>query len=209
MSILLTIGAAGFKNIGGKGVSTAMPAIESLFDEARSIAMGKGTKTRVLIDIDDPDDEQNYLRRFVVIYEAIDDEGKPVEGDWELGGKAYVVPSGVFFSREYSKKNHEAGSGNLDEMTLTGVAGLYNGKYLYYEFNSEGICTTGLSGAGSDYSAPSLVIGSGVRGQGSETPRTTSDGRRDFGGFVIWRNGASSIFRNPNQIVGSNSPTDF
>jgi len=85
---------------------------------------------------------------------------------------------------------------------------MYQGRYIYYEFNAEGICTTGLDTSG-DYSAPSFVIGNGARPKGQTAPRTTSDGRRDFGGFVIWRNGATSIFRNPTQIIGADSPKTF
>ncbi|MEP4078897.1 pilus assembly FimT family protein [Haloferula sp.] len=209
MTILLTLGAAGFRNAGGKGVSTALPSTEAVFDEARSIAVGKGTRSRVLIDVNDPSSEGNYLRRMVVAYEETDDNGEPIQDSWKLAGKAYVFPPKTYFSRQFSKANHKAKSGDLDEMTLSGVATLYAGNYLYYEFNSEGICTTGLSGTSGDYNAPSFVIGNGARGIGQEEPRTTSDGRRDFGGFVIWRNGATSVFRNPNQIIGGESPSTF
>lgn len=211
MTILLTIGAAGFRSAGGKGVSTALPATEAVFDEARAVAVGKGTRSRVLIDIDDPKKESTYLRRIFVVYEETDDNGEPIENSWKLAGKAYVFPSQTYFSQEYSKADHKNGSGQLDTMQLSGVSGMYNSKaqgFLYYEFNAEGICTTGLKGTG-DYSAPSFVIGAGARGQGDDKPRTTADGRRDFGGFVIWRNGATSIFRNPSQILDGATPTTF
>ncbi|MFC7337068.1 Tfp pilus assembly protein FimT/FimU [Haloferula chungangensis] len=210
ITVLLTIGAAGFRNAGGKGVSTALPSAEAIFDEARSVAVGKGTLSRVLIDVDDPSSEGNYLRRMFVIYQATDDNGEPIPNSWVLSGKAYIFPPKTYFSREFSKKNHKAQSGSLDTMTLSGVSGMYNSKktgYLYYEFNAEGICTTGLNG--DEYDAPSFVIAGGARGRGEDTPRTTSDGRRDFGGFVIWRNGATSVFRNPTQIIGADSPTNF
>ena len=45
ITVLLTIGAAGFRNAGGKGVSTALPSTEAIFDEARSVAVGKGTRS--------------------------------------------------------------------------------------------------------------------------------------------------------------------
>lgn len=209
MTVLLTIGAAGFRNAGGKGVSTALPSTEAIFDEARSIAVGKGTKARVLIDIDDAQSENNYLRRMVVAYEETDENGEPEPGKWALASRGYLFPPKTYFSQEFSKKNHKGRSGNLDEMNLTGVAGLYEGKYLYYEFNAEGICTTGLDGSSGDYNAPSFVIGNGARGLGQTEVRTTSEGRRDFGGFVIWRNGATSVFRSPNQIIGSDEPKTF
>lgn len=210
ITVLLTLGAAGFRNAGGKGVSTALPSTEAIFDEARSVAVGKGTRSRVLIDVDDPKSEGNYLRRMFVAYEETDDNGDPIANSWKLAGRAYIFPPKTYFSRQFSKKDHKSQSGNLDTMTLSGVSGMYNSKsagYVYYEFNAEGICTTGLNGG--DYKAPSFVIASGARGKDQAEPRTTSDGRRDFGGFVIWRNGATSVFRNPTQIIGADSPKTF
>lgn len=206
ISILLTVGSVAFRGVGGKGVTSALATTEALFDEARSIAIGKGTTTRVLVDINDANSE-SYLRRIVLASERLDDAGVPVADSWELAGRGYTLPDKTYFSRQFSKRNHEGGSGNLEEMTLVGVSGLYNGRYLYYEFNSEGICTTGQS-SGGDYTGPSFVVGNGIRQKGQD-PRTTGDGRRDFGGFVIWRNGSTSIFRNPDQILGGASPTTF
>jgi len=111
MTVLLTIGAAGFRNAGGKGVSTALPSTEAIFDEARSVAVGKGTKSRVLIDVDNPDSEGNFLRRMVVVYEETDDDGEPIADSWKLAGRAYIFPPKTYFSREFSKKDHKSASG--------------------------------------------------------------------------------------------------
>ncbi|MBK1826968.1 pilus assembly FimT family protein [Haloferula rosea] len=206
ISILLTVGSVAFKGAGGKGVTSALATTEALFDEARSIAVGKGTRARVLVDVDDVNSD-TYLRRVVVAFEELDDEGNPVTNSWELVGRGYSLPDRTYFSRQYSKRNHEGGSGDLQEMTLVGVSGLYDGRYLYYEFNSEGICTTGLNNSG-DYTGPSFVLGNGIRPKGQD-PKTAGDGKRDFGGFVIWRNGSTSIFRSPDQILGGATPTTF
>jgi len=79
-------------------------------------------------------------------------------------------------------------------MTLSGAKAAYEGDYFYYEFNSEGICTT--PGAG-------FVIGNGSRGvtKTADKPRVNSSGKSDFGGFVVWRNGRTSVFRSPAQIA--------
>ena len=63
-------------------------------------------------------------------------------------------------------------------------------KYAIYEFNGEGIFTE--AGA-------SFVIAAGVRPKGKE-PRTTASASKDFAGFVIWRNGRTSTYRNPDQM---------
>src|SRR5690606_39091618 len=62
ISMLLTLGAVGMKGMtGGKGISSAVATTEALFDEARSIAVGKGTRARVLVDINDIQNTENYL----------------------------------------------------------------------------------------------------------------------------------------------------
>ena len=75
------------------------------------------------------------------------------------------------------------------------AASPFKGSYYIYEINSEGICKT--PGA-------SFVIGAGSRVLSKSAtvsaPRVTSAGVRDFGGFVIWRNGSTSVFRSPEQI---------
>ncbi len=75
----------------------------------------------------------------------------------------------------------------------------YAGKYAYYEFNSEGI----FPGAGA-----SFIVASGARPKGQE-PKVTKSAERDFAGFVIWRNGRTSTYRNTAQIednVGTELP---
>ncbi|QJE94628.1 prepilin-type N-terminal cleavage/methylation domain-containing protein [Luteolibacter luteus] len=199
ISLLLTLGAVGLRGItGGNGVGAAVATSEAVFDEARSIAVGKGTKSRVLVDINDPRDTENYLRRIVVAYQKLDEQGEPTE-EWELASRALNLPEKTFFSKSYSKKDHEAGSGDIEEMTLTINKRAFDGRYLYYEFNSEGICTSPGS---------SFVVGSGIRPDGEE-PRVTGDGKRDFAGFVIWRNGRTSLFRGPDQIGIPSDVTKF
>lgn len=210
ISVLLTIGTVALKGAGGKGVTTATATTEALFDEARSIAIGKGASSRLLIDADDPS-SPNYLRRLVIVSELLDDEGKSSEPkQWEIAGRGYTMPDRVYFSKEYSRRDHEGGTGEIETFSLSGsgVSAAYEGTYYFYEFNSEGICTTGL--ANDDYTGPSFVVGAGVRKPGDEAPRTTGDAKRDFGGFVIWRNGSTSVFRDPQQILaGESNPQSF
>lgn len=210
ISVLLTIGTVALKGAGGKGVTTATATTEALFDEARSIAIGKGANSRLLIDADDPT-SPNYLRRLVIASEVLDDEGKSFEPkQWEIAGRGYTLPDRVYFSKEFSRKDHDGGNGEIDTFSLSGgtISAAYEGTYFFYEFNSEGICTSGLSG--DDYTGPSFVVGAGVRKPGDEQPRTTGDAKRDFGGFVIWRNGSTSVFREPQQILaGESNPKSF
>ncbi|MCU0795256.1 MAG: prepilin-type N-terminal cleavage/methylation domain-containing protein [Akkermansiaceae bacterium] len=207
ISILLTLGSVAMRNSGGKGVTAATATAEAVFEEARSIAVGKGTRARVLVDVDGTGATRSdsFLRRMVVAYEELDANGQPQANKWVLSSRGYSFPDKTYFSQVYSKRDHQGGSGDLEKMRLTGVSSMFEGEYAYYEFNSEGICTTGLKGSG-DYSPPSFVVGSGVLPEGDTSPRITGDGKRDFGGFVIWRNGATSLFRDPSQILGSGDP---
>ncbi len=196
MSILMTAGAIGLGGMGGKGVTSGVASAESLFDEARSIAVGQRTRARILIAKDLDNNKADNLRRIVVASEALKEDGTPDTNKWVLSSRGVVLPDQTFFSQEYSKKDQKAGSGGIEVMpSLSGAKAAYQGSYYYYEFNAEGICTT--PGAG-------FVIGAGARkinASATDKPKVTSAGKRDFGGFVVWRNGRTSVFRSPAQIA--------
>ncbi len=196
ISILMTAGAIGLGNLSaGKGTSSAIATCESLFDEARTIAVSKRCSARVLVDMDDPASE-NYLRRIVIAHQKINADGSPDPNTWVLAGRGYTMPRGTYFSREYSKELKASVTSDFDKvpMTMTSEAGTampnFSGDYASYEFNAEGIFTN----AGS-----SFVIGSGIRPRNGE-PKTASGSSLDFAGFVIWRNGSTSSYRKPDQI---------
>lgn len=189
ITILMAAGAIGIGNLNaGKGVTSAVATCESLFEEARTIAVSKRCKARVMIDVDDSASE-NYLRRVIIIHEKINDDGSVAADTWVQANRAYDMPKGTFFSVEYSALEN---GGKIPETPLSGadIKTDYRGDYAYYEFNGEGI----FEAAGS-----SFVVGSGIRPKGQE-PKTTRGAARDFAGFVIWRNGRTSIFRSPAQI---------
>lgn len=201
ISILMTAGSIGLSSLGGKGVTSGVATAESLFDEARSIAVGKNLRTCVLVAKKLTNNPADDLRRIVVASEPVDpNTGKPTTAQganpaWELTSRGAVLPEQTFFSSKHSKKNHTGGGGSINTVTLNNVRNVYKGDYFIYEFNAQGICTT--PGA-------SFIIGSGSRNltktADSQPPRVTSAGKRDFGGFVVWRNGRTSVFRSPDQI---------
>ena len=193
MSILMTAGAIGLGGMGGKGVTSGVASAESLFDEARSIAVGQRTRSRVLIARTLTNNPSENLRRMIIVSEALNPTtGLPVSNSWVISSRGVVLPDQVFFSQDFSKRSNDSG-GDLPTEALTTGKATYAGTYYYYEFNAEGICTT--PGA-------SFVIGAGARNGASATdlPKTTAAGKRDFGGFVVWRNGRTSAFRSPEQI---------
>lgn len=204
ISILITAGVVGLGNLtAGKGTGTAIATCESLFEEARTIAVSKRCKARLMIDIDDPADD-TYLRRIVIIHEDTDapDEfnadGSLRDKPWILASRGYVMPGGTYFSKVFSSKDDGS---QLDEMALTGtnVKADFEKNYAYYEFTGEGVFLS----PGSKF-----VIGSGVRPKGQE-PRTTKSAEKDFAGFVIWRNGSTSTYRNIEQMELPASVTNF
>ena len=201
ITILMAAGAIGIGNLNaGKGVTSAVATSESLFEEARTIAVSKRCKARVLIDINDKASE-NYLTRIVIVHEKIKADGTVDSGVWIMANRGYQMPKGTFFSAQYSAL--KAG-GKIKEQTLGGadIKANYHGKYAYYEFNAEGIF---------DEAGSSFVVGSGIRPK-SQEPKTTKGAARDFAGFVVWRNGRTSTFRTPDQIPklpNSDQPFNF
>jgi prepilin-type N-terminal cleavage/methylation domain-containing protein len=199
ITILMTAGAIGLGNMGGKSVTSAVASAESLFDEARSIAISQHTRARVLVALDLTNNPEENLRKMVVVSEQLNPDGTPIADSWILSNRGILLPDKVFLSQTYSMSDQAAkvAFDSSSEMTLSSPSfkSAHVGKYRFYEFNAEGICTT--PGA-------SFVIASGARGASStsatERPRLTASAQRDFGGFVIWRNGRTAVFRSPEQI---------
>jgi prepilin-type N-terminal cleavage/methylation domain-containing protein len=204
ISVLLTVAGVGLGNLsGGKGVATAVSTSEAVFEEARSLAVGKRTNAAVLVSLQDPSDPETYLRRIVVAYKEIDPVTNKQDGSWTLASRGATLPDKVYYSTDLSSQDHKTGSGGLPKISLSTSKREYSGEYVIYEFNAEGICTT--PGA-------SFVVGTGSRTAGSteRRPRVVGTSKLDFGGFVIYRNGNTSTFKDPRQITkGKNNITHF
>ncbi|MES2923203.1 MAG: prepilin-type N-terminal cleavage/methylation domain-containing protein [Verrucomicrobiota bacterium] len=199
MSILMTAGAIGLGGMSGKGVTSGVATVESLFDEARAVAVGQRTRARVLVATDLTGTPADNLRKVVIAYAQVNPStgAEVTPTTWVLASRGTTLPDQVYFSKKFSMRDHEnkTAMGATNEMDLAASYKAYAGKYMFYEFNSEGICTT--PGA-------SFVLGTGARGVSTQAqkgpPKVTSAGKRDFGGFVVWRNGRTSLFRSPTQI---------
>lgn len=204
ISVLMTVAGVGLGNLsGGKSVMTAVSTSEAVFEEARSLAVGKRTSAAVLVSVQDPGNSDTYLRRMVVAYKEIDPVTNQQAGSWTLASRGATLPDKVYYSTDLSMRDHKSGSGGLPKVSLSTGKREYTGEYVIYEFNAEGICTT--PGA-------SFVIGTGARtvGASERRPRVIGTAKMDFGGFVIWRNGNTSVFRDPRQITkGRTNITHF
>lgn len=201
ISILMTAGTIGLSGIEGRGVATGVSSAEALFDEARATAVARNLRSCVLVAQSLDNNPSEDLRRMVVAYEATDPvTGEPADPTnanptWVLSSRGLVLPEQTFFSETLSKLDHAAGDQPVEVVPLSDVKANYVGQYFIYKFNGEGVCLT---------PGTSFVIGGGTRNtsQSSLTapPRVTARAKRDFGGFVIWRNGGTSVFRSPTQI---------
>jgi len=203
MSILMTAGSIGLSGMGGKGVTSGVTSAESLFDEARTTAVGRNIRACVLVANSLTNNHADDLRRVLVAYEEVDDNGLPKstqdqEPTWVLSSRGTVLPEKVYFSQRFSKKDQAGAGGQIDQITdskLKNAKDAYKGSYFIYQFNDQGICKT--PGA-------SFIVGNGVRNSGksslSDPPRATGEAKRDFGGFVVWRSGRTSLFRSTDQM---------
>jgi prepilin-type N-terminal cleavage/methylation domain-containing protein len=214
ISILMAAGSIGLSGMGGKGVTSGVATAEALFDEARTTAIGRNLRACVLIAKSLDNNTSEDLRRIIVAYQETNPNGTPVvtdpaiEPNWVISSRGAVLPDQTFFSEQFSRKDQAAGTGDIDEISDTRLMDAsggslkstspYRGSYYKYEFNSQGICKT--PGAG-------FIIGVGSRTlskKASESqPRVMASAKRDFGGFVIWRNGRTSVFRSPDQMGSS------
>jgi len=206
ISILMTIGSIGISGMGGKGVTSGVASSESLFEEARTTAVGRSIRACVLVAKSLTNNHADDLRRVMVAFEEVDANGLPKSSadqdpTWVLSSRGTVLPEQVYYSQEFSKKDQNGSGGKLDEITdgkIKDAKDAYKGSYFIYQFNDQGICKT--PGA-------SFIIGNGTRNPGKsaieQPPRVTAQGKRDFGGFVIYRSGQTSLFRSTDQMGSS------
>ncbi len=196
IAILLSIGAVGIKNVGKAQGTTAGAAVaEALINEARTIAISRGTTARLIINAEDNEDlsDQNYLREMYVVYRETDeDTGEEKAGTWVRASRATKLPGKVYFDIKNSKVGFadnagENGGGNLGpEEHPFASSKVPSMNAYYYEFNAEGICQT----PGASFVC---IQGAMVDGQ----LQGESENRA---GFVVWRNGRTSIIRNTKRL---------
>ena len=204
IAILLSVAAVGIQSIDrGQATTTALSVTEALFDEVRSRAVGKGIRARLLIhkELDDNDpykeDGDRYLRYMYMAVEGTNQAGDAQGGGWKVETQATKLPTGVYFSIEESERVAAAiGVGKPGTMSikLPGESDSLKECY-YFEFNPEGVCVDSENAA----LAPGAVVVliSGARPRGAEEPTILKNNKV---GFVVWRNGRTSICRSPEQI---------
>ena len=205
IAILLSVAAVGIQSIDrGQATTTAVSVTEALFDEVRSAAVGRGIRARLLIhkELNDTEqeDKERYLSYMCVAVEGTDQGGDAQGGGWEIITRGTKLPGGVYFSAEESERVSDAiGVGKAGTMRID-LPGSGSGsdsfkECYYFEFNAEGVCVDSENAVAQPGAA--VVLISGTRPKGQEEPKLLKNNKV---GFVVWRNGRTSIFRSPEQI---------
>ena len=193
MATLMTIGSYGIKNFSkASGVSAGIPIAQGVFSQARSLAIEKGTDTRVLMHNDSDTtaglNRERNLRYMVVQY-------KDDSNNWVTASRGVKLPEGVFYSPTLSNQG-DAPNVTTVATALPGLADAVSCRT--YEFNAQGIITSPVP---SGNNVPRFVIRAGSLPPGRTDPIAAGGaGERNAGGFVIWKNGRTAVFRHPDQI---------
>lgn len=188
IAILLSLASVGISRIGkGQGVTAGLAIGEGLLAQARILAMNNNAPARLIIHGDlndsDPIQRERYRRMMMVVHQTTDDEGR-INPTWKRVGSPTFLPQGVYYSPEMSSADMRLG-GVLpeDRHQLTNQAA-DTWQCHFYEFNGQGVCTT--PGAG-------FVVVNGARPSGAAQPML--GGKLDLGGFVVLKNGGTTMIR--------------
>jgi len=182
MVILMGIGSLSImQNNTGRGLNAGMSTLESAINEARSVAMSKGTRARMVIN-NDQADTSKYLRQIVTMFETD-------AGGWEPAFRSVSLPANVFFDPD--QEVNVAGMGNLGTNSAGDFSRNYNPDDYYVEFNHLGICKI----EGAMNSGATLALVSGRITGGNLVPSG-----KEKTGIVIWRNGSTTNVNDVNRI---------
>ncbi|MBK1833257.1 prepilin-type N-terminal cleavage/methylation domain-containing protein [Roseibacillus ishigakijimensis] len=203
MAVMLSVAAIGIQNIDkGQATVSGLSQTQALMDEARNLAIGRGTRARLCIHAES-NEEDRYLRFFVVAYEEIeyDDSGEETGRRWRVASRGTFLPTGVYFHPTYSTQasNRVDGLGTFNSkdeaIRFPGDSrSTRNPNYYYYEFNAEGLCVA----EGENDPGAAFVLARGVTRPGAQDPTVIG---KDVAGFVIWRNGRTSPIRDTEFIT--------
>ncbi len=185
MVILMAIGGISIlQNNSGRGLQAGVSVLESAINEARSVAISRGTSARMLIN-DDNSDISKYRRQILTVVS----DGS---GGWEPAFRAISLPSNVYLD---SDSTVNVTGGNLGALGTGSGVEFSRGEspsYRFIEFNKLGICSIGSTTPGA-----TLVLGKGRILSASK--ELAIDGNQRAG-IVVWRNGGTTTVNDVSQI---------
>lgn len=190
--IILLVGVTSSLLVGGVGGGSNLVAAEGqitrILDNARAVALARAENARVLV-ADDSADEEQRLRRFLVIVELPDPD--PATGDavWELVGAPFTLPKSIYVQTDAIQP--PTGPILVPSITFDASTGMEGAgtNWLSYDFSADG--TSAIPGA-------RLVVAAGILDQATGQLTVPNDKRRV--GVVLRRNGRATRFRSPDQI---------
>ena len=199
IAILLSLASVGISRIGkGQGVTAGLAIGEGMLAQARTLAINQNAPARLIIHGDlndgDPIQRERYRRMMMVVFQTTDEEGRIIP-EWQRAGSPTFLPQGVYYSPEFSRADMRIGGILPQDRHQLSNQPSDTWQCHFYEFNGQGVCTR--PGAG-------FVVVNGARPNGAQQPLL--GGRRDLGGFVVLKNGGTTMIRDIEQlgVVGTN-----
>ena len=199
IGVLMVMGPSLLKQ--DSGVSTSLSVVESFVEEARSRAVGKQIRTRLVVHRDSTGVDSERNLRYYAIAQFKEDPDGVEPGVWEFSN-GRTLPDGVYFDPDTAATvaatiaGYNPSTDDSEELSFgewrTGTIDFPGAPEtaqacIYLEFNEEGICIQEGSGA-----PGGVVVLS--RGVPQENQDPTFD-EEDKVGFAIMRSGGTSILR--------------
>lgn len=211
VSVLLTLGSFGLKSLtGGKGTTAGLATIESLVEEARQTAIGRGGFGYLVINAEPIDDNarnsselrRNYLRQIYIGFGEVGEDGN--ERDVELTTRPVELPESVYFNPELSNQGN--GVYNFRTTTIKRPRpGKPNATAPCYvlRFNSRGILEP--RGAQSSPDLAKIVL-SRANLRPDASLQMEKSAANDHEAMVVWKTGRTTLIRDMQKIDPSFSP---
>ena len=188
----------------GAKLSSAQRTFAGLVKSARSQAILKNTKVRLIIYDDNDDDVLNGLdndgnyeidkyRRFIGI--VYDNDPDPDVESWVAATKGTFLPKGIYFDENLSRtadgSTWSAPTMQIDYPRLNGQNGNSGTQYVYYEFYDNGIA-----------SAPNayLVFRAGRFVPGSAAPDFPPEKANLKSALILRPSGVATVIDRPDSI---------
>lgn len=183
MALMGSIALVYVKN-GGAGNSAPQGAsniASSVFSQARTEAIMRNVKTRVVVDTVSETNSENFLRRLTIVYASTDANGQT---NWNQACKWIMIPNRIYYDKDYS----------LPHGTEKMAIGPETGDWDYYEFLTNGQANNSTANASV---LPQFVVSPGQLVNG--VFKTSNEKARY--GFVLHRMGRVAYFQDVEAIV--------
>ena len=184
----------------GAKLSSAQRTLSGLVKAARSQAILKNARVRLIIHNDADIDEIDKYRRFIgIVYFGTDSDG---DQGWIAAGKGAYLPKGIYFDAATSNTQSGAAWSEASTMQINFPRLLLQTEgsgtnFLYYEFNDNG--TSANPNAHLIFRAGAVIPASGDA-INLDLPSDTEQKSRIRSGLIIRQTGAATLVDDPEDI---------